>query len=77
MALTVLELHRNKYEDFFEPQNPRNTVYGQRLGAGTIIQADDLYDSTTGAWEPNAQCIGRPVPEGEHVVWVRPYRARD
>ncbi|MBI5421335.1 MAG: hypothetical protein HZA35_03460 [Parcubacteria group bacterium] len=46
-------------------------VYGRRLKPGEVIEADDVYDSTSGQWE-KAPCPGLVLQEGNETVWVRP-----
>jgi hypothetical protein len=47
-------------------------ITGTRLLPGDIIQADDVYDSTSGGWDTNYGAVGGRVPAGNHVVWIRP-----
>jgi len=48
-------------------------IKGTRLPAGTILQNTDRYDSTIGKWEKcPTQSVGESVPEGDHVIWIRP-----
>lgn len=47
-------------------------INGTRLPVGTKIQEEDVYDSTCGKWESNSYCVGKPVPAGDHVIWIRP-----
>ena len=46
-------------------------VQGMQLVRGVVLQKSDLYDSTSGKWE-NCPCVGGTVPNGQHVVWIRP-----
>ena len=46
-------------------------VWGQALSPGDVISGDDVYESTSGNWEP-APCPGLKLQEGCATVWVRP-----
>lgn len=50
------------------PLDSSQVVYGERLNAGTIIQSDDVYDSTSGKWE-KAPCPGVVLGEGCQTYW--------
>jgi len=76
MDLPEMELHRNKHSPEFVGQTVGNTVYGTRLAPGTVLEPNDLYDSTTGIWD-KCMCVGTKVPDRDDVVWVRPRVARD
>lgn len=60
----ILDLHGH-------PLDLSRVIYGRRLNPGEMIKPGDVYDSTSGKWE-KAPCPGMAVPEGFHVVWVRP-----
>ena len=47
------------------------TIYGQRLVVGDTLQVTDVYDSTSGEWQP-CPCPGVPLTAtGDTVTWVR------
>lgn len=50
----------------------RYTVrFGYELEPGDVLEATDLYDSTSGFWEP-CPCPGLTIQEGCATVWIRP-----
>lgn len=51
-------------------------VFGEKLPAGTVLEATDLYDSSSGRWEP-CPCPGLVLQEGVATTWVRPSLAED
>lgn len=53
------------------PMNTSLVVFGRRLHAGEVFQADDVYDSTDGTWRI-APCPGLVLQEGCETYWVRP-----
>lgn len=53
------------------PGNTSQTVCGEQLRAGALIQPNDVYASATGKWE-KAPCPGIVLNEGSQVYWVRP-----
>lgn len=54
----------------FHPLDPTQTVLGERLLPGDIIQAEDVYDSTCGKWI-KSPCPGLMLQEGCTTYWVR------
>lgn len=46
-------------------------VFGRQLEEGDVLQATDVYDSTSGAWEP-CPVPGLKLGEGIATTWVRP-----
>lgn len=46
-------------------------VFGHLLEAGDVLEATDLYDSTSGEWSP-CPTPGATLGEGVAAVWVRP-----
>jgi len=47
-------------------------VYGKKLEAGDVLEPTDVYNSTSGKWEPTP-CPGAILKkQGPNVVWVRP-----
>lgn len=62
--IKTAEIHRH-------PLFPHRIVEGRRLNPGEIIQANDVYDSTSGRWE-NAPCSGIILQQGCETIWVRP-----
>ena len=66
------EIHLNKYAVRERPHG----VLGRRLRSGEVLLATDVYESTSGRWEP-CPCPGIRLllPQGENssaVLWVRP-----
>lgn len=63
----MTEIHRH-------PVWPHRIIEGRRLTPGEIIQANDVYDSTSGKWEksPCPGLILQKGQEGYEVIWVRP-----
>lgn len=47
-------------------------IPGRKLKSGETIQNGDMYDSSSGKWEPLQSSNGAKVPGGSHVTWVRP-----
>lgn len=53
------------------PMNMHERVYGVRLAAGAVLNADtDVYDSSNGRWE-QCPCPGLTLGEGIETVWIR------
>ena len=55
-----------------EHPESREIVTGIRLKPGEKIQRGDVYNSTTGYWRTNSSVIGDTVPNGGHIIWIRP-----
>ena len=52
---------------------PRNFVRGCELETGDVLEAGDLYESTSGSWV-ECPCPGLTLQAGDAVTWVRPER---
>jgi hypothetical protein len=50
------------------------TIIGRRLSPGENIIHGDKYNSSDGNWREDSQLVGRKVPEGDHIIWVRPQK---
>lgn len=51
----------------------KKAIIGDRLQPGTTILPNDVYDSTTGEWEPAGETFaGELVPKSDYVTWIRP-----
>lgn len=46
-------------------------MIGNLLEAGDVLRPTDVYESTSGDWEP-CPCPGLPIGEGVATRWVRP-----
>lgn len=46
-------------------------IWGHRVTAGTVLRETDVYDSSSGAWEP-CPCPGLTFQGGNHITWVSP-----
>ncbi len=49
----------------------RQSVHGCQLEPGDVLEASDVYDSTSGNWEP-CPVPGFTLQPGLEVIWVRP-----
>lgn len=47
------------------------SVHGCQLEPGDVVEATDVYDSTSGNWEP-CPVPGSTLQPGLTVTWVRP-----
>jgi len=56
--------------DYCNNPYTKNLIYGIRLKAGTILEATDVYASTSGKWEL-CPCPGL-ILGMTHTIWVRP-----
>jgi hypothetical protein len=54
--------------------HPRSgtTIEGLRLVSGALTRRGDMYDSSDGKWREFGYADSGRVPEGDHVIWVRP-----
>ena len=54
------------------PVSPHRLVFGSLIEAGDILEATDVYDSTSNKWE-RCPCPGIILEvASDHVRWVRP-----
>ncbi len=53
------------------PMNRRVKILGRKLRVGETIQEGDVYNSSSGGWEP-ATCVGQRIRPGNLTYWVRP-----
>jgi hypothetical protein len=57
------------------PLEVAETVFGRVLQVGETLQKGDIYDSTTGKWEPIPEGIlGSLVREKHAAILIRPAR---
>ena len=55
------------------PQNVEQTIFGRFILPGEVLQKGDMYDSTTGKWEPVSNAfIGNVVEERHGAMFIRP-----
>lgn len=63
------QLHLNQYSN--GRYGLRNVVFGRQLDPGEVLEETDVYDSTSGNWDP-CPVPGLPIGEGNTATWVRP-----
>lgn len=69
---TEPELHANRHAKSTRGHDGKYTVVsGYLLEPGDVLEATDLYDSTSGVWEP-CPCPGLALGDGTGAVWIRP-----
>ena len=56
---------------YVHPRNAEQTVFGRRLETDEILQDGDVYDSTSGTWEPVPN-VGCSIHGGHGATFIRP-----
>lgn len=52
-------------------------IFGRELETGDVLEATDVYDSTSGTWEP-CPCPGLTIQAARNgTVWIRPENPED